>query len=176
MVAIIRKLGQFRGDSRFTTWAYKFVVLEVSAQFGRRSRRHVTVQMGDDVWERIPDRLGIDPVRHAESVELVEALRAAVTGSLSERQRRVFVALAVDGVVVRRERAGPAAVVAAGRVVQEVQVADESVAGRAEIGAFGRVEQEAAATVAGGVGRRVPQLQEQAVAVLIQPPQRHSAG
>jgi RNA polymerase sigma-70 factor, ECF subfamily len=98
IIAIIRKLGQFRGESRFTTWAYKFVVLEVSAQLGRRFRRHATAQLGDEAWDRIPDRLGIDPARHAESVELVEALRAAVAGSLSERQRRVFVALAVDGV------------------------------------------------------------------------------
>jgi RNA polymerase sigma-70 factor, ECF subfamily len=98
MVAIIHKLGQFRGESRFTTWAYKFVVLEVSAQLGRRFRRRATVQIGDEAWDRIPDRLGIDPARHAESVELVEALRAAVAGSLSERQRRVFVALVVDGV------------------------------------------------------------------------------
>ncbi len=27
LVAIIAKLGEFRGESRFTTWAYKFVVL-----------------------------------------------------------------------------------------------------------------------------------------------------
>jgi RNA polymerase sigma-70 factor, ECF subfamily len=98
MLAIIKKLGQFRGESRFTSWAYKFVVLEVSTQLGRRVRQQVTVQVGDDAWERIPDRLGIDPARHAESVELVDALRAAVTGSLTERQRRVFVALVVDGV------------------------------------------------------------------------------
>ncbi len=98
MLAIVRKLGQFRGASRFTTWAYKFVMLEVSAQLGRRFREHADVQLGDEGWDRIPDRLGIDPALHAESVELAEALRAAVAGSLSERQRRVFVALAVDGV------------------------------------------------------------------------------
>ena len=98
MVAIIGKLAQFRGESRFTTWAYKFVVLEVSAQLAGRFGRQPTVQIGDDAWDRIPDRFGIDPARHAESVELVEALRAAVARSLSERQRRVFVALVVDGV------------------------------------------------------------------------------
>ena len=98
MLAIVRKLGQFRGESHFTTWAYKFVMLEVSAQLGRRFRQHAAVQLGDEGWDRIPDRLGIDPALHAESVELAEALRAAVAGSLSERQRRVFVALAVDGV------------------------------------------------------------------------------
>ena len=73
-------------------------MLEVSAQLGRRFRRDATVQLGDEAWDRIPDRLGIDPALHAESVELVEALRAAVAGSLSEPQRRVFVALAVRGV------------------------------------------------------------------------------
>jgi RNA polymerase sigma-70 factor, ECF subfamily len=98
MLAIIRKLGEFRGESQFTTWAYKFVVLEVSAQLGRRFRRHSSIQIGDETWDRIPDRLGIDPARHAESAELVEALHAAVAGSLSDRQRRVFVALAVEGI------------------------------------------------------------------------------
>ena len=35
VVAITGKLDRFRGDSRFTTWAYKFVILEVSAKLGR---------------------------------------------------------------------------------------------------------------------------------------------
>ena len=98
MLAIIRKLAEFRGESRFTTWAYKFVVLEVSAQLGRRFRRHSAVRIGDEAWDRIPDRIGMDPARHAESADLAAALRAAVAESLSERQRRVFVALVVEGV------------------------------------------------------------------------------
>lgn len=98
MMAILRKLDQFRGESRFTTWAYRFVVLEVSAQLSRCFRRPVTVQAGAETWDRLSDGPGVDPVRHAESVELVEALRAAVTVTLSERQRRVFVALALDGI------------------------------------------------------------------------------
>jgi hypothetical protein len=32
LIAITGKLGQFRGESRFTTWAYKFVIFEVSDQ------------------------------------------------------------------------------------------------------------------------------------------------
>ena len=35
LLAVMAKLGQFRGDSRFTTWAYRFVVLEVSGKLGR---------------------------------------------------------------------------------------------------------------------------------------------
>src|ERR1700727_1185490 len=35
LLAITAKLGQFRGESRFTTWAYRFVIVEVSAKVGR---------------------------------------------------------------------------------------------------------------------------------------------
>ena len=53
------------------------------------------MQAGDDAWERIPGRFGADPVQHAESRELADALRRAVTEALSDRQRRVFVAIIV---------------------------------------------------------------------------------
>ena len=98
LVAITGKLDRFRGDSRFTTWAYKFVIFEVSAKLGRHYWRNPPVQAGDDAWERIPDRFGADPAQHAESRELADALRRAVTDTLSERQRRVFVAIIVDGI------------------------------------------------------------------------------
>jgi RNA polymerase sigma-70 factor, ECF subfamily len=87
-----------RGDSRFTTWAYKFVILEVSAKLGRHYWRNPPVQVGADAWERIPDRFGAGPAERAEFRELASALRRAVIEALSERQRRVFVALIVDGV------------------------------------------------------------------------------
>ena len=30
LMAVLAKLGSFRGDSRFTTWAYKFALLEAA--------------------------------------------------------------------------------------------------------------------------------------------------
>jgi len=78
LVAITSKLDRFRGHSRFTTWAYKFVILEVSAKLGHHYRRNPPVQAADDAWERIPDRVGADPARHAESRELAQAVRRAV--------------------------------------------------------------------------------------------------
>jgi RNA polymerase sigma-70 factor (ECF subfamily) len=98
LLAITSKLDRFRGESRFTTWAYKFVMLEVSAKLGRHYWRNPPVPMCGDAWERIPDRFGADPAEHAESRELAAALRRAVTEVLTERQRRVFVAIIVDGV------------------------------------------------------------------------------
>jgi RNA polymerase sigma-70 factor, ECF subfamily len=35
MVALLAKLADFRGESRFMTWAYRFVILEASARLGR---------------------------------------------------------------------------------------------------------------------------------------------
>ncbi|RZS79406.1 RNA polymerase sigma-70 factor (ECF subfamily) [Motilibacter rhizosphaerae] len=99
-LAVLRKRGQFRGESRFTTWAYAFVVLEVSSKLPRHAWREREVALADDDWSRLPDRLGIDPGASAEARELAEALQAAVEGELTERQRVAFHALVTEGVPV----------------------------------------------------------------------------
>ncbi len=98
LVAVMAKLGRFRGESRFTTWAYKFAVLEVSAKLGRHfwQRPAVTLEAGQ--WDQLPDRLGLRPDELAEHAELLAALRRAVAEDLTERQRHVFTAIVVDGV------------------------------------------------------------------------------
>ena len=98
VVSILRKVTEFRGDSRFTTWAYAFAIHEVSGKFGRHVWRRDGVQLDEDGWNQVPARLGGDPASLSESRELVEALRAAVEHVLSPLQRRVFVGLVVDGV------------------------------------------------------------------------------
>jgi RNA polymerase sigma-70 factor (ECF subfamily) len=98
LIAITGKLGQFRGESRFTTWAYKFVIFEVSAKIGRHFWRHPTVPFDAEDWDRLPGRFGFDPAQEAEWRDLLAALRQAVDEVLTARQRRVFVALALNGV------------------------------------------------------------------------------
>jgi len=98
LLAITRKLGQFRGESRFTTWAYKFVILEVSDKIGRHFWRNPGVPLDAEDWDRLPDRFGFDPAREAEWRDLLAALRRAVDTELSPRQREVFVAIVVNGV------------------------------------------------------------------------------
>lgn len=98
MMAITSKLSTFRGESRFSTWAYRFVILEVSTKIGRHFWRQRGVSFDEQYWDRLPDRVGLNPASEAEGRELVAALRAAVQDELSERQRRVFVALVLNGV------------------------------------------------------------------------------
>ena len=98
VVAIVAKIGEFRGESRFTTWAYKFVIFEVSGKIGRHFWRQPQVPMDAADWERLPDRFDGDPARESESRDLARALRKAVEEELTEHQRRIFTALVLDAV------------------------------------------------------------------------------
>jgi RNA polymerase sigma-70 factor (ECF subfamily) len=83
MLAILAKLGDFRGESRFTTWAYRFVILEVSNKLGRHYWRKPPVPLDAGQWERLPGRLGIDPQQYAESAALLAEVRPAVEDELT---------------------------------------------------------------------------------------------
>jgi RNA polymerase sigma-70 factor (ECF subfamily) len=98
MLAILAKVGDFRGESRFITWAYRFVILEVSGKLGRHYWRNPPVALDAGQWERLPGRLGLDPARHAESAAILAEVRRVVDDELTSHQRRVFVAVVVDGI------------------------------------------------------------------------------
>jgi RNA polymerase sigma-70 factor, ECF subfamily len=98
VLAIINKVGQFRGESRFTTWAYKFVIFEVSAKIGRHFWRTAPVSLETEDWARLPDRFGFEPAQQAQWRDLLAALRRAVEQELTERQRRIFVAIVLDAI------------------------------------------------------------------------------
>jgi RNA polymerase sigma-70 factor (ECF subfamily) len=98
LLAITAKIGEFRGESRFTTWAYKFVVFEVSMKVGRHFWRNPCVPFEGEDWERLPDRFGFDPAEESEWRDLLAALRRAVKEELTEWQRQIFVALVLNGV------------------------------------------------------------------------------
>ena len=98
MIAILAKLTGFRGESRFMTWAYRFVILEVSGKLGRHYWRNPPVTLGAGQWERLPDRLGIGPEQQAESAALLAEVRRVIEDELTVHQRRIFVAIVVDGI------------------------------------------------------------------------------
>ncbi len=101
VVSICRKLGEFRGASRFTTWAYKFAILEVSSKLGRHYWQRagaIDVRMDVERWAMLPDRFGLSPESAAQSADLLREVRRVVTEELTDWQRRVFVAVVVDAV------------------------------------------------------------------------------
>jgi RNA polymerase sigma-70 factor (ECF subfamily) len=98
VVLITDRIDQFRGESRFTTWAYKFVIFEVSSKLGRHFWKHRRVSSDVVEWDRLPDRLGTRPADAAELQDLIAAVRAAAETCLTQKQREVFTAIVVEGI------------------------------------------------------------------------------
>ncbi len=98
MIAVIAKLETFRGDSRFTTWVYKFVMFEVSSKIARHFSRHETVAFETEDWDRLESDPDDDPATSSERRELVQRLRRAIEADLTPHQRRIFEAVVLQGI------------------------------------------------------------------------------
>jgi RNA polymerase sigma-70 factor (ECF subfamily) len=96
---ILRKLDEFRGTARFTTWACKFVIFEVSTRLRRHAWRHRPVETSETVWGQLPD-LAPSALHTMESQELTVALQRAVRERLTDRQRTVFQAATIDEIPI----------------------------------------------------------------------------
>jgi RNA polymerase sigma-70 factor, ECF subfamily len=97
VIGVVAKVAQFRGESRFSTWACKFAIFEVSTKIGRHFWQKPAVPMDAEDWDRLPDRFGLDPAGVAEWRDVIAALHRAVDDELTDRQRRIFVAIVVNG-------------------------------------------------------------------------------
>ncbi len=98
-VAVLAKLDEFRGESRFTTWAYKFALLEAGVRLRRRAWQDREVNLADETWSELGDR-GTPVVEQLAHAELLDGLKHAIGASLTEHQRMVFVALALNEVPI----------------------------------------------------------------------------
>jgi RNA polymerase sigma-70 factor (ECF subfamily) len=99
VVSILARVGEFRGLSRFTTWAYKFVIFEVSSKVARHAWQRHPPSAEDQTWERFADAPARRPGEQAERREQLAALGRAI-GELTPRQREVFVAVALNDVPI----------------------------------------------------------------------------
>ena len=99
LMAVLRKLDDFRGASRFTTWAYKFALLEAGVKLRRRAWQEREVVLDSDSWTQLaPSTPG--PAAGAERADLMQALAECIGDDLTPHQRQVLVALAIDGVPI----------------------------------------------------------------------------
>lgn len=95
LVNVLGRLDAFEGRSRFTTWACKFVIFEVSARVARHAWRRQPPGVDEPVWDRLADPRASRPEDRLEQRAQLEALSHAI-GKLTERQREVFVAVALN--------------------------------------------------------------------------------
>jgi RNA polymerase sigma-70 factor (ECF subfamily) len=99
LMSVLRRLDDFRGASRFTTWAYKFALLEAAVKCRQRAWQGREIPLEPEGWERLAAAT-LSPHAEAEQHELLGSLQAAVAEALTEHQRRVLVALALNGVPI----------------------------------------------------------------------------
>jgi RNA polymerase sigma-70 factor (ECF subfamily) len=99
LLSVLRRLDDFRGLSRFTTWAYKFALLESAVKLRKRAWQGVETPVEDVDWSRFSSTTA-EPDAAAEQGELLATLQHAIEEILTERQRRVLVAIAIDGVPI----------------------------------------------------------------------------
>lgn len=99
IMAILRKLPEFRGAARFTTWACKFVIFEISTRLRRHTWRQRRIDDNEAVWDTLSDAAPL-ALAALQDAELMTALRQAVRDRLTERQRQVFQAVALDQVPI----------------------------------------------------------------------------
>jgi RNA polymerase sigma-70 factor, ECF subfamily len=99
LVSVLRRLDDFRGASRFTTWAYKFALYEAAVKLRKRAWQGREVPLEPESW-RVFSSAAAGPDAEAERGELLAAVRSAIDEALTLHQRRVLVALAVNGVPI----------------------------------------------------------------------------
>jgi RNA polymerase sigma-70 factor, ECF subfamily len=99
LVSVLRRLDDFRGLSRFTTWVYKFALLEAAVKLRKRSWQGREVPLEPETWSLFSSA-GLEPEAEVEQSELLMTLQRAISEVLTPHQRRVLVALAVNGVPI----------------------------------------------------------------------------
>jgi len=101
-LTICRKVRTFRGDCRFTTWAYRFVAFDVSSKVNRHFWQRASLSIEDDEWALLATDLADAPETRAESRDLIEAVKRVFRDDLTDRQQRAFEAIAVRGIPIRQ--------------------------------------------------------------------------
>jgi RNA polymerase sigma-70 factor (ECF subfamily) len=99
VVSVLARLDSFRGASRFTTWAYKFALLEAAVKLRKRAWQGREIPLEPEGWSLLSSA-GPEPGDEVEQSELLATVRSAIDEVLTPHQRRVLVAVAINGVPI----------------------------------------------------------------------------
>ncbi len=105
LVLILQKLHTFRGDSKFTTWAYRVIINVAAGKLRRRRWKDVSLEaLADEEGEEfslldaLQDTHAEAPEKRAQQQEVLEALQKIIREELTERQRVVLTGLILQDV------------------------------------------------------------------------------
>jgi RNA polymerase sigma-70 factor (ECF subfamily) len=98
LMSILSRLDDYRGAARFTTWVYKFALLEAAVKLRKRAWQGREIPLEPETWSLFSG--GPEPDEQAEQAELLAAVQRGIEQALTPHQRRVLVALALNGVPI----------------------------------------------------------------------------
>lgn len=99
LLSVLRRLDDFRGASRFTTWAYKFALLEAAVKLRKRDWQGREVPLDPEKWD-VYSSAALGPIAEAEQSELLATVKDGIADVLTPHQRSVLVALALNDVPI----------------------------------------------------------------------------
>lgn len=96
MLTLIRKIDTFRGDCRFTTWAYRFAALTVGSKIRRHPWHKHNLPFHVEEWLDSPAWSGDEPEVDFEAREMRAIIGRVVAAELTPHQKEVLIASIVD--------------------------------------------------------------------------------
>jgi RNA polymerase sigma-70 factor, ECF subfamily len=99
LMSVLRRLDDYRGASRFTTWVYKFALHEAAVKLRKRAWQGREVPLEPEAWGLYASP-GLEPDAEVEQSELLTTVQRAINEVLTPHQRRVLVAVALNGVPI----------------------------------------------------------------------------
>src|SRR5512139_1923132 len=105
LLAILQHLHEFRGDSKFTTWTYRFAVNMALVSTRRESRKSASLDelLEDSDWPALPiqrDLIAINPDRAALQAEIWQVVHEVIDQEITERQRQVLKGMVFDEIPI----------------------------------------------------------------------------
>ena len=77
LMSVLGRLDDFRGASRFTTWVYKFALLEAAVKLRQRAWQGREMPLEPESWS-VFSSAGLEPDAEAEQSELLATLQRAI--------------------------------------------------------------------------------------------------
>ncbi|HKC21212.1 MAG TPA: sigma-70 family RNA polymerase sigma factor [Gaiellaceae bacterium] len=98
-LSVLRRLDEFRGESRFTTWAYKFALVEAAVKLRKRAWQGREIPLEPEQWTGLSSGAP-SPAATVEQRDLLARLQHAIHKELTPHQRQIVVAIALNGVPI----------------------------------------------------------------------------
>ena len=105
LIAVMNHLSDFRGDSKFSTWAYKFAI-NIALTTARRERwKGVSIDQlasSEDrnifEWMMLDKSSGLSPDRSAMQGEVGEIIQEVIERDMTEKQRQILIMMVFNEV------------------------------------------------------------------------------